>query len=565
MTFPRDDSSSSCKPSRGLYAQLALSYVPHLIQLLDKNPYSPTYGCFDREYWHYRTLDFPCGMSQEFVLPLALLYLNDYPGNKYRGWERMRELVVAGIDFARRSSHADGTCDDYFPYERAMGALVFSTYACTEAYIRLGLKDERIADFFRKRGDHLAQHNETGRLSNHQAFAALAAYNIFLVTGDRKYKQVSDDRAALALSWQNQNEGWFQEYEGADPGYHTCSIAFLVKLFQKSRDESLLNPLLKAVDFSWYFMHPDGSYGGEYGSRNIYHFYPHGFEVLSRYSEKAGQIADAFLSSVTPDRRYHNDDDRMCCHLVYDWLQAYDDYNPTRPPALNSRDNFSKWMPDAGILVRKTDSYYAVANLKKGGVIKVFDETGCQYSDTGIFIELEDSRVAVSHLIDDRHEVAVDENRGNYTVQGVLSYRQRKLSSPGKVIIFRLVNLTLGRLFPNLIRSLVQKLLITGKHRTPYPFKRSIVLKDYSLQVRDEFPQAIPCIRLSVGSDATSIYVANSNVYQESVIRIPWQHASPATVEQLRKGGAVWIREHDQRAVPGKTVADKATAAISSF
>ena len=46
-------------PARDLYVREALSYVPHLTQLVDRNPYSPTYGCFDREYWHYRTLDFP--------------------------------------------------------------------------------------------------------------------------------------------------------------------------------------------------------------------------------------------------------------------------------------------------------------------------------------------------------------------------------------------------------------------------------------------------------------------------------------------------------------------------
>ena len=209
--------TDSAPDPRRLYAELALPYIPHLTQLVDKNPYSPTYGCFDREYWHYRTLDFPCGMNQEFVLPFAQLYLNPLPGNKYHGWERLREIAVAGINYAITGSHPDGTCDDYYPFEQAMGALVFSTYACTEAYLLLGLKDERMLAFFRKRGDHLIAQNETGQLSNHQAFAALAAYNIFLVTGDEKYRRLSDERKRLTLSWQNKDEGWFQEYEGADP------------------------------------------------------------------------------------------------------------------------------------------------------------------------------------------------------------------------------------------------------------------------------------------------------------------------------------------------------------
>ena len=74
---------------------------------------------------------------------------------------------------------------------------------------------------------HLEHENETGRLGNHQALAALAAYNVYLITGDEKARQTSEDRLALTLSWQNDKEGWIQEYEGADPGYHSCSIDFL--------------------------------------------------------------------------------------------------------------------------------------------------------------------------------------------------------------------------------------------------------------------------------------------------------------------------------------------------
>ncbi|OPZ16618.1 MAG: hypothetical protein BWZ10_01390 [candidate division BRC1 bacterium ADurb.BinA364] len=530
-------------PSRDLYARLALSYVPHLAQLADRNPYSPTYGCFDREYWHYRTLDFPCGMSQEMALPFALLYKNVYPGNKYQGWERMRELAVAGIEFAIKGSRRDGTCDDYFPYEQAMGALVFSTYACAEAYLLLGLDDERMLAFFRKRGDHLAKHNETGRLSNHQAFAALAAYNIYLATGDAKYKQVSEDRTALALSWQHPEEGWFQEYEGADPGYHTCTISFLAKLYRKSGNESLIPPLRKAVDFAWHFMHPDGSYGGEYGSRNTYHFYPHGFEVLAPRMEKAGQIADQFLRGLAGDKRYHNDDDRMCSHLVYDWLQAYEDYHPQRPEPINQRANFSVWMPGAGMAVVKTSAYYAVANMRKGGVLKAFTEEGCFASDTGPIGELENGRVLVAHLMDRKNRVSVEPRENAFAAEGVFSYRQRKLSSPLKMILFRIANLTVSRFFPNLVRSLVQKIMITGKKRTAWRFRRKIEFGEAAIRVIDEFPDPMPIKRLSAGTDATSIYVANSNVYQESVLRIPWTHADPELIERIRQGGARWERD----------------------
>ena len=64
---------------RDWYAFEAMRSLPHLLTLVDRNPLSPTFGCFDREYWHYRTVDFPCGMSQEMCLPLALAWARGLP------------------------------------------------------------------------------------------------------------------------------------------------------------------------------------------------------------------------------------------------------------------------------------------------------------------------------------------------------------------------------------------------------------------------------------------------------------------------------------------------------
>ena len=115
------------------------------------------------------------------------------PGNPFYKVSRIKELSSAAINFMIRSSHKDGTCDDYFPYERAMGALVFSLYAASEAYLILGMSDQEIANFFIKRVRHLEKENESGRLGNHQALAALAAYNVYIITGDEKALNTAND------------------------------------------------------------------------------------------------------------------------------------------------------------------------------------------------------------------------------------------------------------------------------------------------------------------------------------------------------------------------------------
>jgi hypothetical protein len=540
------------------YLNLALPYIPRLLHLIDQNPYSPTYGCFDRAFWHYRTMDFPCGMSQEMVLPLALAYAREYPGNKYYQTERLKELTEAAIRYMIKSSHKDGTCDDYFPYERAMGALVFSLYAATEAYQVIGMQDEEVEDFFLKRVHHLENENESGRLSNHQALAGLAAYNVFCITGDDKARKTGEDRVALTLSWQDPNEGWYQEYEGADPGYHTCTIDFLAKYLQKRNDRgkeiehTVLQSLIKAVDFSWYFMHPDGSYGGEYGSRNTYHFYPHGLELMASHTEKAGQIADAFLQSADLDKRYHNDDDRMTAHYVYNFMQAWEDYNPERPDSINESKSCTdgKWMPNAKIFINWNTSEsgdiqnYLITNQSKGGVLKIFDSKGCIASDTGLIGELEDGTIVVSHLV--QQDSKFTENFGKtlstLEVQGDFCIRKANGMTVFKQLLLRLWLVTIGRFNANLTRSIVQKIAITGKPKTSYRFKRVISVNSREVKVTDFIPENMPLKRLSIGSDATSIYVANSLVFQESRLS-PWQHANLSSLP-TEKGQKVWQRSY---------------------
>ncbi|MBX7246904.1 MAG: hypothetical protein K1X53_15515 [Candidatus Sumerlaeaceae bacterium] len=515
-------------PWRRRYTDEALLYLPRLFQMVDRNQYSPTYGSFDRSYWHYRTMDFPCGMYQEFVLPLALAHTHPFPDNPYYGVERVRELAMAGVHYARKSAHRDGSCDDYFPYERALGALVFSLHACTETLLVLGDRTPALLEFFMRRGDHLRAHNETGQLTNHQALAALALYNVYMLTGEDRFRKSSNEFVDIVRAWQS-DEGWFQEYEGADPGYHSCTIAFLAKLFKKSKDEKLLDIMKPAVDFAWHFMHPDGSYAGEYGSRNTYHFYPHGFEVMAAYKPEAAQIADQFLDKGLPLRtRYFNDDDRMCAHYLYDWMQSYLDFSEVRSPQpLNDRPPYQKYFEKARIYVQNTGRYHAVLSLAKGGVLKVTTEDGPLYSDTGLIGRSTDGTVIVSHIVDD-YEVKADLQTSKFSAAGRMCRRKSKLATPFTQIIFRLINLTLGRFAPNLLRSLLQKVLITGKKRTNYEFARDFEFLDDFVIIRSRMkkpPGSRKLESLHIASDATSIYVANSNVYQHSVL-LPWRELS---------------------------------------
>ena len=64
------------------YAQLALDEIPRLLSSQDRNPFSPSYGSFNREFWHTRTKCFPDSIAQFGTLSLALIFAHKFPGGE---------------------------------------------------------------------------------------------------------------------------------------------------------------------------------------------------------------------------------------------------------------------------------------------------------------------------------------------------------------------------------------------------------------------------------------------------------------------------------------------------
>lgn len=523
-------------PNRELYFVEGIRYLPRILELVDRNRLSPTYGCFDRSYWHYRTSDFPSGMAQEAVLPLALAYTLEHPENRFYHEERLRELVEAGIEFARRSSHRDGSCDDYFPFERAAGASAFSLYACTEAALILGLSRPEWTPFFKKRAKYLADegYRESGVLSNHKALIILALYNVFLLTGDPSIKKQAEEKLDHLLTLQTQ-EGWFPEYGGCDPGYLTFTIDFLAKYHEKSKDPRVMEPLRQAVQFCSCFMHPDGSFGGEYGSRNTFHFLPHGFEICAREVPEARQTADRFLESLKAERRSYAEDDRIFCHYVYNYLQAYLDYalRPEPNPAPGT-DSF-RVFGEAGLVVKRAGRNYAVISTVKGGVAKIFKEGRLLWCDSGLVGRSKEG-IKFTSQVTGAFKTTTEGNK--ITIEGLCHETHNLLFSPFLFILFRLFLSVVGRFLPaNVVRRALQKKAITGRPREfPLRFRKTFRLDafeppDYELILED---MKVQIQELWITSDSTFIYVATSQPYQSGTLK-PWLNLNEVVTELNEK------------------------------
>lgn len=541
---------------RALYLETALAEIPRLLGAIDRHPLRPTFGCLDRQYWHYRTACFPSEMYQEGVLPLAMVYGLKLPGNPWYHHRRLGELAVAALRFNLKASHADGSCDDYYPFERALGAAVFSLQAAARAYQLLELDEPELVAWLCRRADWLVEHDESGRLTNHHALAALGLLRVAEITGEESYRQAADARVDRVLQWQDP-EGWFDEYGGADPGYQTVTIDCLARYRQATGQTRLDEPLARAVAFARHFLHPDGSYGGPYGSRGTYHFYPHGFELLAATNADAMEMAEGFLHSLATGTYARLDDDRMFVHRLAGLIDAYLVWTPQRPAAASPAEPAPlQYLPHAQMLVRRSGERHTVISAARGGVFCHFATSTVPVTDAGLVVQTEDGRVAVSQWHDRSRPVemvpAASHCTGGLVVHATLGWYRHETATPLKQAVLHLGMCTVGRWCRTLVRRLLQRRLITGFRPAPIQLTRKFeflpqreALGGPGLRVTDTIELTSPRLRVRRmlwGTDHESAYVAASGLYQDAALE-PWTDLGPYLDELNAERRVTIVRE----------------------
>jgi hypothetical protein len=305
-------------------------------------------------------------------------------------------------------------------------------------------------------------------------------------------------------------------------------------------------------------LHPDDSYAGEYGSRGTYHFYPHGCELLAHCNPDAADLADGFLASVARGRQAHFADDRMFAHRVGNLIESWLDWSPHRPPG--RRQGESVDLPQARIYVRRGNSRCTIISAARGGTFKHFDGPRCLASDTGLFVELEDGRVAVSQPHDLGRDVWIAGTEGclgsndaqraaAIEVRGPLYWARFETLASWRFIALRLFLLTVGRWCGTLVRRLLQHRLITGRRPALITLSRRFEFvcdgRGPRLRVLDtiELCDRRMCVRrLGFGADCETTYVAASGVYQDTVLH-SWYELAEYVPELNRRRRVTIIRE----------------------
>jgi len=523
----------------------------HLLSAQDRDAYSLTRGCFDRRYWGWKLVDFPEATFQRNVYPLA--WWLDHDRSLSPGMKRMlTDSIVAGLTYSTCIQHADGSFDQAFPHEHSFGATAFLLHPLLEAYkvVRdvCSLPTRGSIEKSLQRSAHfLCSHEEThGFISNHIAGAALS-----LLTAARFFKETClEQRASDLLErilMRQSKEGWFLEYDGADPGYQTLGMYYLAQIYRLRPEARLREALDRSISFLSWFIHPDGTFGGEYGSRRTAIYYPGGLALLGKESPLALRMTRFMMESAEAGRTASLGDMDMgnLAPLLSNLALVLDveshDKRKLPPLPWEVAGNGQDFL-EAGLSIRSTKRYYAVVGVSNGGVLKVFDrqKKTLLWNDGGYTGQM--GRYWITTQMTDPHaEYKVAEGEVQFDKSFYIMPRSQP--TPWQFVILRLINLTLMHSIHlgNMIKSILVKLLMRGTRRVPLTLSRAIRFEETRIVVRDELrlSKKIKLYWLQNGRPFVSIHMASAKYFENPDVAASDQSACSVDINKLLEAGYV--------------------------
>ncbi len=500
-----------------VYLVEALKSLPRVLTQLNRSQPSSTFGCFDRDYWHYTTTDFPSMRKQEAVLSLAYAYAIDNKANLYAHSPLLKSFLVAALEYWERQS-ARGL-DEWYPGEDSFVCNAFNLYAITKTYLVL---DEKPSAESLKRIVSIAEKlliAEEKRVQNQFSAVPIGLWNVYLLTGDKRFKDASREKVRLLAKLQH-DDGWFLEYGGADIGYLSLAVHYLAQYYVASKDDVAKTIVEKACDFLVFFLHPDGSTGGEYGSRNTDYLIPSGFELLAKECPKELPSASMIASFVREGLQKHSLpgpaelDDRYLLYTLSTYFEAHiaagQLHSVKLPPFAKP---FTKTFTDLGITVHNSKHHYFVCNEKKGGSFQLITQREHVF-DSGV-VAVVDGVTLTSGVL---HIPAVSRSDGMVVIKGTLSPLPDRSLSTSSLLVLRMASPLLKRSagLRSLLKAKLRDKLITPKSSSSSEYERVILLSDSMVTVTDTVRSSTPIESFSVEQKFSTISVPSSRLFTKA-------------------------------------------------
>lgn len=500
--------------------------LPRLLALFDRDITNISHGMGDRYYWAWGLIDFGNGTFQGAAHGMAQLWkagLWPYSTSKEDFISRIRSL----FDGAKRLTRDDGSLEEAFPNEGSycVTALVAFDLLCTIDLLSVDIDESQINQWqatIAPMIHYLKMADETHALiSNHLATAVAA-----LLRWDKMVEDIGAEKKALnlldrILAHQSQ-EGWYMEYEGADPGYQSLCTYYLADVHLLRQDLGLVESLRRSIKFLWYFAHPDGSFGGIYGSRCTRFYFPAGIEALANEIPEAAALATFMKESIARNRVV-----TLSAIDAPNLIPMFNAYARSASlqktssqslitnhnlPCLNDKPlrlNF----PQAGIFLDRGQSHFTIINTHKGGVVYHFLQGHPALINAGIVLSNPKGCLGSTQSFNPSNVVNLKDEQIEITTP--IFAMPKQIPGPLQFLILRSLCLTAFRFFGfrEMIKRFLVKLLITRRQCWPMTNRRKIIL-GASLQIEDKVNMPIGYQRVANPGSFVAIHMASQGYWQ---------------------------------------------------
>jgi len=473
------------------YLEQVWQNLPRLLALFDDDRTSRSFGMGDRYFWAWGLIDFGNGTFQGAAHGLARLWrhgLWPHRTSKDAFLTRLDSLFHATAELTA----ADGSLQEAFPGE---GSYCVTALVAFDLLCALELMGAEIDAELSRRWQkvvaplisYLLNGDETHALiSNHLATAVAALVRWHQLTTEANAERRARELLDRILNHQSE-EGWFKEYEGADPGYQSLCMYYLADVHRLRPDWSLLEPLRRSIRFLWHFAHPDGSFAGVYGSRCTRFYYPAGIRALAGEIPEAATLAEFMERSIADSRVVTlsaiDEPNLVPTFNCYCWAAALSKTEPFSEaeadllllPALDPTP-LRRHYTEAGLFLDRGARHYTVVSSHKGGVLYHFLDGRAVVKDAGVVVRNPKGALGSSQSYRSSNDCRLNDE--TLQVQAPFVPMPKQLPSPLQFIVLRLLCVSVFRVpaLRDWVKRLLVRLLITGGRAWPAENIRTIHL-----------------------------------------------------------------------------------------
>jgi hypothetical protein len=379
-----------------------------LLALQDQDPCSPSFGSFHYPYWRDKISEFADARYQEAGAALGLLALPAFDALRAsEGWPSRAALMAAfraGLHNLAREQYPEGCYDEWYKGERGFAATAFTTAAYGQAALLLGDRldgadRELLNRTLTRAAQWLAQREDIVKV-NHEIAAATALAAVWKLTGEERWRRAAAHKLDISLANRSE-EGWFLELGGADLGYSSLALDYLMIYSRLMADDRAAPAAAKLLKFLAPHLHPDLTVVGEAGiCRNPY-VGQIGFLLLR--DEPLAQSIVGRLSSLRNSakrmRPYLDDDLRLCRWAILPVLAAL--FAGAAEPGQAPSEIRGGYPPGwtihraAGLAAYHSHDLHVYAPIAGGAVTRIYRGERLILEDLGLHLRVRDKCFAV--------------------------------------------------------------------------------------------------------------------------------------------------------------------------